>query len=254
MCQMLLCCKAQYALRVRPIHEGMRTRASEMVADRRVWRDFVLPLDRLRQVEAARVRPASISLETAERIALPHTEAVLAAMQDIQALPRYVPLTTEHLMGLHKAQAIGPAGLRTNQVNLRRADGSVSFYTAPPHTIAHALEAAFALSADYPSLRSSGAVVAWGALYAALNKIHPFVDGNGRTSRRLLLALWGREWGVDLSFIPIDILVWVNRTYHDHLLSAAGQDLENLAKSWSEWLAFLAQLLDHALFVLNQPS
>lgn len=205
-----------------------------------LWPELTLPIDRVAQIPANRIQRAPISTETAARIAQPDGPALRDGVRNLARHLKEGQAVAGDLVALQAALLPGGlASIRQHDIALRRADDSVDFQAPPAETLGEGVS--FLLAQAHRAV-ADGDLAGLAACYAAFNFLHPFADGNGRSSRRLLLAGIGACLGQDLSALPIDLLVWSNRTYHDYRLRQITQ-----AGQWGAWIAFLLQMLTHAL-------
>lgn len=116
---------------------------------------------------------------------------------------------------------IGPAGSTIETAT----------YVPPPvddmQVALHDLEKFIHADTDLPLL------VRAGLIHYQFEAIHPFLDGNGRIGRLLMIVLM-QEWGV-LSQPLLNLSVYFERyrqQYYDHLLAVSQQG------KWEEWLRF----------------
>ncbi|MFV3126714.1 Fic family protein [Niveispirillum sp. KHB5.9] len=211
------------------------------------WEDLQLPIDKVAQIPASRIQRAPISAEIAARIGQADRPEVTAAVRVLALRLRIGQAVPGDLLALHAALLPdAPAGLRRGSIALRRADDSIDFQAPSADFLDEGL--AFIL-AEANRAVAGGDLATLAGCYAAINFLHPFADGNGRTSRRLLLAGMGACLDTDLSPLPIDLVVWCNRTYHDYRLRQITQ-----ANHWGAWIAFVAQMLCHAVSRLPAPA
>ncbi|MFY8093120.1 MAG: Fic family protein [Niveispirillum sp.] len=221
-------------------------RAAPWLADRPpcpplpLWPELTLPIDRVAQIPASRIQRAPISMDIAARIARADEPAVTDALRTLGLRLKTGQATSGDLVAVQAALLPGPlSGMRTDTIALRRADESIDFQAPPAQSLEEGM--AFLLAQTHRAV-AGGDLALLAACYASVNFLHPFADGNGRTSRRLLLAGIGACLDCDLSPLPIDLVVWSNRTYHDYRLRQITQ-----AGQWNGWVAFLLQMLTHAL-------
>ncbi len=141
-------------------------------------------------------------------------------------------LHTRLLEGVRGGQ-LTPGKFRRTQNWIGPAGSTIetATYVPPPvdemHEALNAMEKFIHADTDLPALIRAGMI------HYQFEAIHPFLDGNGRVGRLLVILLL-REWGV-LSQPLLNLSAYFDRyrqEYYDHLLAVSQRG------RWEEWLRF----------------
>ncbi len=164
---------------------------------------------------------------------------VLALGYGLERL-KTLPVSLRLIRELHARLLEGVRGEQLTPGNFRRtqnwigpAGSTIETATYVPPPVDEMLDALGVMEkfihadADFPAL------VRAGMIHYQFEAIHPFLDGNGRVGRLLVILLL-REWGV-LSQPLLNLSAYFERyrqEYYDHLLAVSQRG------KWEEWLRF----------------
>jgi hypothetical protein len=153
--------------------------------------------------------------------------------------------TVQTLLDLHTILLADVPGeecsgrLRTREMRIVSPfDGHVSVLELPGEDVAEAM-AAFAAGFDAALWRDVHPAIRIAMAHAALVRIHPCSDGNGRLARLLMQALW-LEAG--LPALPLDAMLCWNRAAYLHCVARAADRSEVLS-----FLQFMMKIIDAAI-------
>ena len=153
---------------------------------------------------------------------------------------RTLPVSLRLIRELHARLLEGVRGGQLTPGKFRRTQNWIgpagstietATYVPPPmdemHDALDAMEKFIYADTDHPALIRAGMI------HYQFEAIHPFLDGNGRVGRLLMILLF-REWNV-LTQPLLNLSVYFERyrqEYYDHLLAVSQRG------KWEEWLRF----------------
>jgi Fic family protein len=137
------------------------------------------------------------------------------------------------LMDNVRGGQLTPGKFRRTQNWIGAAGSTIETATYVPPPVDDMLEALGAMETFIHADTELPALVRAGLIHYQFEAIHPFLDGNGRVGRLLIMLLL-REWGV-LSQPLLNLSAYFERyrqEYYDHLLAVSQHG------KWEEWLRF----------------
>lgn len=160
-----------------------------------------------------------------------------------------LPLSTRLLNGAHKRLMAGTRGNQKQPGDLRRSQnwiggtrpGNARFVPPPPHRVADLLGQLERFLNDDCSLPP---LVRAGLAHVQFETIHPYLDGNGRVGR-LLIILCLEEWG--LLTAPLLYLSLFFKQHRQEYYDRLGA-----VRSHGDWESWLAYFLEGVVFVADE--
>lgn len=128
---------------------------------------------------------------------------------------------------------LAPGKFRRTQNWIGPVGSTIETATYVPPPVDEMLEALNAMEKFIHADTDLPALIRAGMIHYQFEAIHPFLDGNGRVGRLLVILLL-REWGV-LSQPLLNLSAYFERyrqEYYDHLLAVSQRG------KWEEWLRF----------------
>jgi Fic family protein len=157
-------------------------------------------------------------------------------LQRLDSLPVSLRLIRElhaKLLDGVRGGQLTPGKFRRTQNWIGAAGSTIETATYVPPPMDAMLEALGAMEKFIHADTDLPALVRAGLIHYQFEAIHPFLDGNGRVGRLLIMLLL-REWGV-LSQPLLNLSAYFEhyrQEYYDHLLAVSQQG------KWEEWLRF----------------
>lgn len=157
-------------------------------------------------------------------------------LERLQTLPVSQRLIRElhaRLMEGVRGGQFTPGEFRKTQNWIGAAGSTIETATYVPPPVDEMKNALGAMEAFIHADTELPALVRAGLIHYQFEAIHPFLDGNGRVGRLLIMLLL-REWGV-LSQPLLNLSAYFERyrqEYYDHLLAVSQHG------KWEEWLRF----------------
>jgi len=171
----------------------------------------------------------------------------LLAVDHVLAPDRRLPLSLSLLREAHRILLSGVRGGYATPGEFRRTQNwigpvgavidNATYVPPPPERLWECLDAFekfLHAQGDLPPL------IIIGAAHYQFEAIHPFIDGNGRVGR-LLVVLLLVEWGL-LPAPLLDLSAYIEPrrdTYYARLLNVSTQG------DWSSWLTFFLEVVEH---------
>ena len=157
-------------------------------------------------------------------------------LERLKVLPVSLRLIRElhaRLMEGVRGGQLTPSKFRRTQNWIGPAGSTIETATYVPPPVDEMLEALGAMEKFIHADNDLPALVRAGLIHYQFEAIHPFLDGNGRVGRLLVILLL-REWDV-LSQPLLNLSAYFERyrqEYYDHLLAVSQSG------KWEEWLRF----------------
>lgn len=171
----------------------------------------------------------------------------LRALDHVLAIDRRLPLSISLLRGAHQILLEGvrgnyatPGDCRTSQNWIGPAGAvidSATYVPPPPEAQWHCLGA---LETYLHTKRTLPPLLDIAAIHYQFEAVHPFLDGNGRVGRLLVILLLV-EWGL-LPEPLLDLSAYIERRrdrYYDGLLRVSTHG------DWPGWLSFFLEVVEH---------